>query len=152
MEIRRAVADDAPKISLAENLIFSDPWSEKSIFSSICSEGGMCYVATSGGELCAYLIGRVIAPEGEVYRIATLPKFRRRGIAYRLLDYAVKTERGRGLECLFLEVRSQNVPAVNLYRSYGFRDMGTRKNYYSNPTDDAIVMIKAHSADFGERY
>ena len=107
----------------------------------------MCYSAISGGKVVAYIIGRVIAPEGEIYRIATKEEYRGRGIAYRLLDYAVKCERGRGLETLFLEVRSKNVPARNLYHSYGFREMGVRKNYYSNPADDAIVMVKAHSAD-----
>ena len=148
MEIRRAIPDDAPDIALIEREVFSDPWSEKDIFSYICSEGGMCYTATVGGHVAAYIIGRVIAPEGEIYRIATRESFRRRGIAYRLLDYAAKTERGRGLECLFLEVRESNVPARNLYRSYGFKEIGTRKNYYSDPTENAVVMVRAHSADF----
>ena len=107
----------------------------------------MCYSAVSDGKIAAYIIGRVIAPEGEIYRIATAEGFRRRGIAYRLLDYAIKCEKGRGLECLFLEVRSANVAARNLYRAHGFKIVGERKNYYSNPTDDAIIMLRAHSAD-----
>ena len=111
MEIRRAKPDDAPDIARAEAEIFSDPWGERDIFSYICSEGGMCYSAVLDGKVVAYIIGRVIPPEGEIYRIATVPAFRKRGIAYRLLDYAAKTERGRGLECLFLEVRESNVPA-----------------------------------------
>ena len=148
MDIRRSVPDDAPGIAELEREIFPDPYSEKDIFSYICSDGGMCYTATVNGEVVAYIIGRVIAPEGEIYRIATRPGFRRRGIAYRLMDYAVKTERGHGLECLFLEVRSANTPARNLYHSYGFREVGARKNYYKDPADDAIVMVKAHSADF----
>ena len=147
MEIRRMIADDAPGVAEMEREIFSDPWSEKDIFSYICMNGGMCYSALSGGKGIAYLIGRVIPPEGEIYRLATAPEHRRRGIAYRLLDYAAKTERGRGLESLFLEVRSQNVPARNLYHSYGFKEIGVRKKYYSDPTDDAVVMIRAHSAD-----
>jgi len=147
MEIRRAISDDAVGIGELEELIFSDPWDRKDIFSYICSDTGMCYTAKKDGKIVAYIIGRIIAPEGEIYRIATHPEYRRRGIAYRLLDYAVKTERGRGLECLFLEVRSKNIAARNLYHSYGFRQMGERKNYYSNPTDDAIIMVKAHSAD-----
>jgi ribosomal-protein-alanine N-acetyltransferase len=147
MEIRRARPDDAPGIAAAEELIFPDPWGEKDIFSYICSEGAMCYSALCDGVVVAYIIGRVIPPEGEIYRIATLPEYRKRGIAYRLLDYAVKTERGKGLECLFLEVRESNVPARNLYHAYGFREMGMRKNYYSSPTENAIVMVKAHSAD-----
>lgn len=147
MDIRRSVADDVPEIAAAEALIFSDPWTEKDIFGVICSEGAMCYTATSDGKVIAYIIGRVIAPEGEIYRIATLPEKRRRGIAYRLLDYAVKTERGRGLETLFLEVRSQNTAARALYRAYGFKEVGIRKNYYKDPTDDAIVMLKSSPAD-----
>ena len=65
----------------------------------------MCFVVTDGCELLAYVIGMLIAPEGEIYRFAVRDDKRKRGIAYRLLDYAVKTERGRGLETLFLEVR-----------------------------------------------
>ena len=148
MQIRRAVADDAPKIAELEERIFPDPWHTKDIFSYITGTYGMCFVALSdSGELLAYLVGRMIPPEGEIYRIATRPESRRRGIAYRLLDFAAKTERGKGLECLFLEVRSKNIPARNLYHSYGFREMGERKNYYKDPDDDAVVMVRAHSAD-----
>lgn len=147
MEIRRAVADDVSAITEAEELIFPDPWTRKDILSAVCQSGAMCYVAISDGKLAAYVIGRVIAPEGEIYRIATLPEKRGRGIGYRILDFAVKTERGRGLESLFLEVRSQNIPALALYRAYGFKKIGVRKNYYKNPSDDAIVMVKASPAD-----
>lgn len=147
MEFRRMIPSDASKVRALEEAIFPDPWQEKDLFSYISMPGGMCYSAVSDGEVVAYIIGRVIAPEGEIYRIATKEGYRRRGIAYRLLDYAVKCEKGRGLECLFLEVRSKNIPARNLYHSYGFKVVGERKNYYSNPTDDAIVMLRAHSAD-----
>ena len=132
---------DVAAIAEAEKEIFSDPWSEKDITAAISSEGSMCYSAIRDGRLAAYIIGRVIPPEGEIYRIATLPEYRRRGIAYRLLDYAVKTERGEGLESLFLEVREQNPSARALYSSYGFCEIGIRKNYYKNPSDNAILML-----------
>ena len=142
MEIRRATPQDGADIEAAERLIFSDPWTARDINDTICTEGAMCFVARSdGGELLAYVIGRIIAPEGEIHRIATLPPHRGRGIAYRLLDYSVKTERGHGLESLFLEVRSQNLAAIGLYRSYGFKRIGLRKNYYKDPADDAIIML-----------
>lgn len=147
MEIRRATPREAARISELEALIFSDPWSERSITDTISLDGSMCYVALSDGEVAAYLLGRVIPPEGEIYRIATAPEKRKRGIAYRLLDYAVKCERGRGLESLFLEVRSQNAPARALYKAYGFREIGIRKRYYKSPDDDAIIMLHAHDAD-----
>lgn len=147
MEIRRAVPKDSSEIAKAEEEIFPDPWSEKDITSLISTEGSMCYTALSDGRVIGYLIGRQIAPEGEIYRLATLPKYRRRGVAYRLLDYTVKCERGRGLENLFLEVREHNLPARRLYSSYGFREIGIRKKYYKNPDDNAIIMLHSHEAD-----
>lgn len=147
MEIRRSVPADAPAIAAAEELIFSDPWSERAITDLISTEGAMCYTAKDGDKVIAYVLGRVIAPEGEIYRIATLPAYRKRGIAYRLLDYAYKTEKGHGLEVLFLEVRTQNIAARALYRAYGFEEVGVRKNYYKDPSDDAIIMLKAPPDD-----
>lgn len=146
MQIRRAIPDDAPKIAEIESDIFSDAWSVRDVLSTITSQGAMCYVAMSDtGELLSYLIGRIIAPEGEIYRVATVPMARRRGIAYRLIDYALKSEKSHGLESVFLEVREKNAPARNLYKSYGFTEAGARKGYYKDPPDNAIIMIKTDS-------
>ena len=147
MDFRRASAKDAPGIASAEELIFPDPWSERAVTDLITTEGAMCFVATDEDKVCGYVIGRLIAPEGEIYRVAVLPEYRRRGLAYRLLDYSVKSSLGKGLESLFLEVRSQNTAAISLYTAYGFTKIGTRKNYYKDPTDDAIVMLRASRVD-----
>ncbi len=148
MQIRRAIPDDAPLIAEAEELIFSDPWSYRDILTTITQSGAICYVARADdGALLSYILGRSIAPEGEIYRIATLPSYRKRGIAYRLLDYALKTERGHGLESIFLEVREANTAARNLYRAYGFSELGIRKNYYKNPTDNAVLMVKTDTLE-----
>ena len=141
MEIRRAKPDDATRIAELEELYFSDPWQKKDIFSYICSEDGMCFTALENDKPIAYLIGRIIAPEGEIYRIAVDENYRRRGVGFRLLSFALKTERGRGLEATFLEVRKKNLPARKLYLAYGFKEIGERKNYYKNPTDDAVIML-----------
>ena len=147
MDFRRSIPADATGIAALEEEIFSDAWSYRDIQDLICTEGGMCFTAIDGGEVIAYVIGRLIAPEGEIYRVAVAPHKRQRGIGYRLLDYAVKTSKGQGLERLFLEVRSRNIPARKLYTAYGFKEIGTRKNYYKDPQDDAIVMLRAHSMD-----
>ena len=112
----------------------------------IATEGAMCFTAVDEGRVAAYLIGRIIPPEGEIYRIAVLPEYRRRGIGYRLLDYGMKTSRGAGLECAFLEVRSENIAAIKLYTAYGFTEVGRRKNYYRDPVDDAIIMLRGLGA------
>ena len=147
MDFRRSIPADATGISEMEDIIFSDAWSYRDVQDLICTEGSMCFSAVENGKVVAYVLGRLIAPEGEIYRVAVMPEKRQRGIGYRLLDYAVKTSKGQGLERLFLEVRSKNTPAINLYTAYGFKKIGIRKNYYKNPADDAIVMLRANRMD-----
>ena len=106
----------------------------------------MCFSAIDeDGSIAAYVIARLIAPEAEIYRVAVRGDKRRRGIGYRLLDYAIKTERGQGLETVFLEVRESNVPARNLYKAHGFKEIRERKNYYHNPTENAVIMFKGNA-------
>lgn len=142
MEIRRSRPDDATAIAEMEEKIFNDPWGQKDIFSYICGELGMCFTASDESGIVGYIIGKKIPPEGEIYRIAVREDKRQRGIGYRLLSYALKTESGHGVENVFLEVRSQNIAARSLYKSYGFKEISIRKNYYQNPTDDAVIMMK----------
>ena len=141
MEIRRSRPDDAPAIAAIEESVFGDPFGLKDIFSYICSDTGMCFTALDESGVVGYIVGRKIPPEGEIYRIAVREDKRRRGIGYRLLSYGLKTESGAGVETVFLEVRSKNLPARALYKSYGFKEVSVRRNYYQNPADDAIIMI-----------
>ena len=141
MDLRRSRPDDAGEIALLESKIFADPFGEKDILSYICSENGMCFTATDDTGVVGYIIGTKIPPEGEIYRIAVREDKRQRGIGYRLLSFGLKTEIGSGVETVFLEVREKNLPARGLYRSYGFSEIGIRKNYYQNPTDNAVIMV-----------
>ncbi len=150
MDFRRSLPTDVGDIADIEELLFPDPWGERSITDCISTEGAMCFSAVEDGKVVAYVIGRLIAPEGEIYRVAVRPEKQRRGVGYRLLDFAVKTSMGKGLETLFLEVRSKNIPAIKLYTSYGFRKVGIRRGYYKDPSDDAIVMLKASRSDIIE--
>ena len=150
MEFARALPADGRGIAQIEAAVFPDPWSQRDITDLVCNEGGMCFVARENGQAVGYVIGRLIPPECEIYRVAVLPEYRKRGIAYRLLDYAIKTSRGKGLEGAFLEVRASNTPAIALYRAYGFVEAGIRKNYYRLPTEDAIIMLYGNSIDLGE--
>ena len=142
MELRRATASDAKEIAAMEAEYFSDSWGERDILSYISSELAMCFSALDGGELIGYILGRKIVPEGEIYRVCVKAERRQRGVGYRLLSYALKTELGEGVETVFLEVREQNTAARRLYSAEGFEEISVRKNYYRNPTDNAIIMIK----------
>ena len=79
MDFRRSIPADATGIAALEEEIFSDAWSYRDIQDLICTEGGMCFSAIEGDEVIAYVIGRLIAPEGEIYRIAVRPDKRGRG-------------------------------------------------------------------------
>ena len=141
MEIRRAIPGDATEIARMEANIFGDPWSEKDIASYITSDVGACYTALEGGEVVGYIIGQKIPPEAEIYRIAVREDKRRNHIGNLLLTYALDTELELGIYVVYLEVRSRNQAAREFYRYLGFNEVGYRDNYYSNPKDDAVVMM-----------
>lgn len=96
-----------------------------------------CRVALEQGRLAGFLVSRQTAPgEREILNLAVAPEFRGRGIGSRLLHHVLATSTGEW----FLEVRSSNAAARNLYRQAGFREAGVRQNYYYNPEEPAIVM------------
>jgi ribosomal-protein-alanine N-acetyltransferase len=98
-------------------------------------------VGFHGESLAAYLAWRALAPgEAEILYLFTLGPFRRLGFARSLLNLLKK----QGAGILFLEVRESNTPARKLYETEGFNQIGLRRNYYSDPPEDAIVM-KFHS-------
>lgn len=103
------------------------------------------FLKCSDGEIIAGYVG-LIGVDGENTReidsIAVLPEYRRRGIGRLLLEEAEQEAKSDGAESVFLEVRAGNTPALSLYSSMGYRSEYVRKNYYSSPAEDAVVMMK----------
>jgi ribosomal-protein-alanine N-acetyltransferase len=94
-------------------------------------------VARTGGRMVAFLAWRRLAEdECEVLQLETIPECRRRGMARLLLQKLKEQEAGN----LFLEVRSSNAAALQLYEREGFKRIGLRRNYYSLPEEDALVL------------
>lgn len=92
-----------------------------------------------GGRLVAYVAFSAIAGEMEIMNIGTRPEFRRRGLAARLLATVLDICRREGVGTGFLEVRRSNAPAIDLYEKFGFTQVGTRKNYYPDNNEDALL-------------
>lgn len=134
MRVISATAAEAAAITAAEAAIFSDAWSERSVASHMEQETARTYVALEDGVLCGYLLGSLIPPEGEVYRVAVLPFARRRGIGDALLDRFLAE-----CESCFLEVRKSNTAARTLYEKHGFSLIAERKRYYKAPEEDACI-------------
>ena len=80
--------------------------------------------------------------EADMMNIAVHPDFRRKGVARGLILALIGELKKRGSRCLTLEVRASNDPARALYESLGFAHVGTRRNYYQNPKEDALILRK----------
>ena len=87
------------------------------------------------------MISWFLADEVHLLNIGIAPAFQRRGYARRLMEHLVELAESDGREHIILEVREGNTAARNLYDSMGFAQIGTRKRYYEDSLEDAIVMI-----------
>ncbi len=136
-----AVAErDLFDILTIEKQSFSTPWSEKSFRMSLDNPITHAIVKIRNSRVTGYALYSVLFEDCELYNIATDPAHRGQGIGNELLAAVVDDCRKRGGEVLRLEVRQSNLPAQSLYRKFGFIEEGKRKNYYQNPTEDAILM------------
>lgn len=141
MTIRRMTFDDIAALVQIENQCFSDAWSEKMISELADSAWDEVWVQEDeNGDLTGYINFRFIAGEGELMRIAVLPKARGRGYSRKLMDVMVKSASRNAVSDITLEVRAGNEPAIGLYKSCGFVSEAVRKGYYHNPTEDALIM------------
>lgn len=136
-----AVAEsDLSDILKIEKQSFSTPWSEKSFQMSLDNPITHAIVKMRDGKVAGYAFYSLLFEDGELYNIAVDPALRGLGLGNELLSAVTTDCKNRGAEILRLEVRQNNLPARALYRKFGFLEEGIRKNYYQNPTEDAILM------------
>ncbi len=140
MIVRAMKSSDIDKILYIEQTVFSDPWSASMIADMYESDYDYIWVADKDGDIIAYINMRILSHEAELMRIAVLECYRGRGLAYKLMQEAVQLCTERNADSIFLEVRASNQPAISLYKKYNFYEIGRRKAYYSNPSDDALLM------------
>lgn len=134
--------DDIAKISQMEKAYFGQPWSEASI-AHYAEEGNTVFVvAKAAGEVVGYAAVMCILDEGNLVSIAVEEDYREMGIASELLDIAYDLSHEKGVSSINLEVRQSNEAAISLYEKEGFERVGLRKNFYSNPKEDAILFLK----------
>jgi ribosomal-protein-alanine acetyltransferase len=86
-----------------------------------------------------FLVAQCGSPEWELENIAVLPAFRRRGVGAALLSALQEEARTRHAERILLEVRASNQSAICLYTQAAFQLLARRRDYYQNPTEDALL-------------
>ena len=129
-----AVAEIA-KESLPEH------WSLDGIKNVLRYDNNIYYVARDlSGKIVGFAGIMLVADEAELLNIAVSESFRGRGIGQELLTKVLSKASQKGTQRMLLEVRKSNTSAINLYHKNGFVELGERKNYYSNPKEDAIIM------------
>ncbi len=126
------------------------PWSANSLLTYFMREDARLYVASEPGmkepedERSIYGFFGVICmkPECEVLDLTVDGTMRRKGIASALMNEGLSALREEGFDTVFLEVRESNDPARKLYRKEGFEEISVRKSYYTDPSEDAVIMKK----------
>lgn len=92
--------------------------------------------------IAGFIAARLVADELHVNNVAVRREFRRLGIGRSLLETVINEAGRRGARHAFLEVRAGNCAAQALYNVCGFKAAGLRRNYYSSPREDALVMSR----------
>lgn len=141
-EIVTLAPQHLPAVASLERLCFAEPWSETGL-EILCRERGLgVVIPPDKGEDTARAYGgmTVVLDEGSITNIAVRPDLRRRGLGRATVTALLNEARSRGVTVVYLEVRVSNAAAIDLYRSLGFSIVGTRKNFYKLPTEDAHIM------------
>ncbi len=134
-------------IKMIERECFNNPWSYQNIESELYNENSYFIVCEKDLKVIAYASMYKILDEGYINNIAVSECFRKKGIAKNLIDDLILFALKNRLLFLSLEVRLSNKIAINLYNSTGFKSIGIRKNFYSKPKEDAIIMTRFFNKD-----
>lgn len=132
--------DDLDAVAELEQLSFSIPWSYETLKEGLSNGLDQYLVWEENGIAAGYINFRILAGEGEVERVAVHPLMRGRGFGRKLMDAMAEYTSSQGVTAITLEVRSGNQSAINLYESCGFVREAVRKDYYREPTEDALIM------------
>lgn len=139
--LRPMTVDDLDRVMEIEPRAYTFPWSE-GIFRDCLRVGYCCWCCEENDALLGYGVMSVAAGESHILNLTVRPESQRKGIGQRLLKNFIRLARRHRADTLMLEVRPSNLPAIRLYESMGFNEIGRRHNYYpaSNGREDALVL------------
>ncbi len=121
-----------------EKTCFHAPWSKKMLREELGK--GIFLVAERDGQAVGYVGCQTVLDEGYITNVAVSPDCRRQGIGRALIEELAQRARAQGLSFVTLEARASNAPAIALYEGAGFDRVGMRKNFYTAPSEDAVLM------------
>lgn len=134
--------EHASQISQMEKLCFSAPWSQASIAAEVDNPLALWLVAMEEDTVAGYIGSQSVLGEADMMNVAVGINYRRRGIARALVLTLIERLKDNGVTSLSLEVRQSNTPAISLYETLGFSQVGIRPNYYRQPRENALILKK----------
>lgn len=140
-QIQVATADEAGALAVISAGEY-DSWSKEQFLSTMDSPVARVWSAKLRGDIVGYGVVYYDSDGSELVQIAVESACRRGGVGTALLEEILRFLSGEGVPQIVLEVRSRNEAAVAFYRKAGFRTVTTQKDYYRNPQDDALRMIR----------
>ena len=138
IRLRRLGYGDLPSVISIERRSFPTPWSLAMFVLELSKPSGICLAAEDSEGLVGYLVCARYDDVWHLMNVAVHPERRRRGVATDLIEKLFE-EAGGGSR-FTLEVRVSNVPAIEMYRRFGFRSAGRRRRYYHDNGEDALIM------------
>lgn len=142
VNISKANLSDISQIALIEKKCIPDGWSENGFSEWIKNENTVIFKAVTDEKIIGFANGSWVLDEGELLNIAVYEEYRKNGIAQMLFESLEKYFAEKEINTVFLEVREKNIPAISFYEKNGFIKNGLRKNYYHNPNDNGVLMMK----------
>ncbi len=140
---RPMAAPDVERVVAIEAAAFTSPWKADTFRTLLERPGAELWVLDDeDAGVVAYAVLWCILDQGELANIAVIDGYRGRGYGAYLLSRVIEVARSRGVEAIYLEVRESNTGAANLYRRFGFEQMGVRRDYYDSPREDALLMVR----------
>lgn len=141
--LRRAVLGDLADLHRIECASQAHPWTPGQLADELANPAACIDLYLCRQQPAAFLCSWLIAGELQIQNLATDPRFRRRGIAARLLAYRLQQSRRLGMQSAWLEVRTGNLSAIALYERFGFRTVGRRRAYYADGEDALLMGLEA---------
>lgn len=132
--------DDCAELAQLDKQCFAVPWSEQSFREETENKLATYILAKEDGKIAGYCGFWRVGDEVQITNIAVLPEYRRRGFAAAMIEEMLAES--VGAKQFVLEVRESNTSAAALYEKYGFCAAGVRKNFYRDPVENGIVMIR----------
>lgn len=140
MNIRQMTEEDLDEVCEIETETFSEPWTREDFSNSIKNSNNRYLVAEEQGYIAGYCGYWGIVGEGYIYNVAVRKEYRRRQIGLTMLQELIQQASQMEISSLTLEVRYSNDAAIKLYERLGFVNSGVRKDFYSKPKEDAVIM------------